>query len=304
MIVLLQAAAVLTVIFSFVTALDIPHRNIELFSHFRLQYFVASVLLMLLFAFMGSYLYAGVLAVTAVFNATYILPWYYSGVSVADGPLLKLMHANVLSSNTEYSRLIELVEFEKPDLFFLQEVTPQWVAGTRQLLEEYPYTHIEARDRHFGIAAFSKLPFDSVRNIDSPPLGHPTIVATITFNNESLTIISSHPTTPVGRFSYNARNKQLESFAEPVNRIAGNVVLLGDFNSSTWCAHFRKLEVSTGLKSVRRGFGILPSWPTYLPFAMIPIDHALVSDGISVSDVRTGMRIGSDHLPLVITLTL
>ncbi|NQV86038.1 MAG: endonuclease/exonuclease/phosphatase family protein [Woeseiaceae bacterium] len=234
----------------------------------------------------------------------FVLPWYFSKTPVVDGPSLKLLHVNVLSSNTEYDRLITLIEIEKPDLIFLQEVTPEWVAGTERLLEEYPHAHVEVRRRNFGTAAFSKLPFDSIRHIDSPPLAHPTIVATMTFNTEPLTIISSHPTTPIKRFSYHARNEQLESIAERANQVVGKVILLGDFNSSLWCSHFRKLKASTGLRNVRQGFGILPSWPTYLPFAMIPIDHALVSDGISVSDVRTGMRIGSDHLPLVITLTL
>lgn len=304
MIRILQAAAVLTVLFSFVTALDIRHHSIELFSHFRLQYFAVSILLLIAFAFLMHYAWVAALLVTVLFNASFVLPWYISDIPTAKGTPLKLIHVNVYSGNRQSDRLVALVEFEQPDLVFLQEVTPDLLAGTKLLLEDYPYTYSVPSAGNFGIAVFAKIPFAKVEHVDSPPLAHPTLVATLVIDDEPLTIVSSHPTIPMGRPRYDARNEQLQSVAELVLGISGKTVLLGDFNASTWDRHFRQLEASTGLRNVRRGFGVLPTWPTYLPFAMIPIDHALVSDGISVTDARTGMRIGSDHLPLIVTLAL
>jgi endonuclease/exonuclease/phosphatase (EEP) superfamily protein YafD len=301
---LLQAAAVITVVFSLLTGLDIPHYAIELFSHFRLQYFVASLLLLGVFLYLGNRLYIGALIIIAAFNASLVFPWYYADKDPARDTTIKLIHANVHSSSTEYQRLVDFIALEQPDIFFLQEVNAAWVAGTHALLADYPYSYIEPREGNFGIAAFSRLPFDSIGHVDSPPLNHPTIFATLKTDKTPVTFISSHPTIPVNKELYAARNAQLTSITALVGKTPGKLVLLGDFNASIWDVQFRRLESTTGLKNVRRGFGILPSWPTFMPFAMIPIDHALVSQDISVMDARTGKNIGSDHLPLIVTLSL
>ena len=87
-------------------------------------------------------------------------------------------------------------------------------------------------------------------------------------------------------------------------QVSGKLVLLGDFNASVWDPQLVDFQKTTGLHNTRAGFGIAPSWPTFMPFAMIPIDHAFVSNGIGVLETRTGTRIGSDHLPLVVSITL
>jgi endonuclease/exonuclease/phosphatase (EEP) superfamily protein YafD len=300
----IQVAAILTVVFSFMSRLDTAHHSIALLAHFRLQYFALSVALLICCVLLRHFAFAGALALTAAFNAKFVLPWYLARVPVADGAPLKFIHVNVWSGNTHYDRLCDLVDKEQPDLIFLQEVTDEWIAGTSQLLEKYPYTYLEPRLGNFGVAVYSRVPFASVRHVDSPPLDYPILVATILIHDEPLTFISAHPTIPVGRRLFEIRKEQLKGVAELVQQVSGKRVLLGDFNTSLWESQFRRLESTTGLKNVRCGFGILPSWPVFLPFAMIPIDHALVSHDLGIADVRTGRRIGSDHLPLVVTLVV
>ena len=301
---LLQAAAVVTILFSVVTSFDFVHRYIELYSHFRPQYFAASLLLLIVFTVSRSPVYAILLLVTTAFNASYVLPWYFGVTRVESDNTIKLLHANVYATNDQYERLFKLIEKERPDVIFLQEVTQKWRDATLRLRGAYPHNYVEAREGSFGIAMFSRLALDSIAHVDSPPLDYPTIVATMTVNNQALTLINTHPTIPMSRLQYEARNEQLGSIAALANRAAGAVVLTGDLNASVWSRNYRKLEASTGLRNTRRGFGILPTWPTFLPFAMIPIDHALVSDSIGVVDTRTGARIGSDHLPLIVEIAV
>jgi endonuclease/exonuclease/phosphatase (EEP) superfamily protein YafD len=83
-------------------------------------------------------------------------------------------------------------------------------------------------------------------------------------------------------------------------------ICVGDLNITPWSPYYRDFVERTNLADVGKGFGILPSWPTFLLFKwlMLPLDHCLVSDDIRVADVKTGESNGSDHLPLIVELEL
>ncbi len=301
---LLQAAAVLTIAFSLLTLLPYDHFLLQLFTHFRLQYLVAALLFAVAFALLRETRFAVALAATAALNAAFVLPWYFDRLPVADGARVKLLQANVLSSNTERHKLLEFIGEEQPDVIALQEVTRAWEATLHALADDYPHSLIESRDDNFGIAILSRLPFTAVTAVDAPPLGYPTIIADIDVDGRALRIINAHPTIPISRALYDSRNRQLENLVELVRLSRGPRVLVGDFNVTMWDLNYRSLEARSGLRNGRRGFGLAPTWPTFLPIAMIPIDHVLVSSDIGVAGLRTGPRIGSDHLPLIISLAL
>jgi len=301
---LLQAAAVVTVVFSLVSAVPLNHFAVQLFTHFRLQYLAVSVLLLLLLAAIRQPAYAAAMLLTVVLNSTFVLPWYTGTQDGHGEAALTIVQANVLSTNDKYEKVSEMLESEKPDLVVFQEVSPHWLMALAELRTEYPHSYAEARDGNFGIAMFSKVPLVSVTHVDSPPLAHPTVIAKLRLGEQLLNLVATHPTIPVSRELYNARNIQLDSLHEVLERLDGPVVLMGDLNASMWDLNYRAFEARSGLRNARTGFGVAPTWPTFMPFAMIPIDHVMVSDDIEVRDVHAGPRIGSDHRPLIVTLSL
>jgi len=303
---LLEAAAAVTALLSVATFANQLHRYLEQFSHFRLQYlFVAAALAAILYALRSRRWALLMLGITAI-NAVPISAWYLTDAraSAPEHSKIKLLLANVYSRNDDTQPLLDLVIAENADIVFLQEVTHRWNQALSALRDPYQYSLIIPRNDNFGIATFSRHPFVSAQVLQSPPFKHPTLKVELDIDGKTVTFVTTHPMPPVGRVGFDSRNEQLADIATTMNAIDGPRVLIGDLNTTMWAHHYQTLIAQTGLVNAKSGFGVLPSWPTQLPFAMIPIDQCLLSSDFAVRDVRTGPRIGSDHLPLIVEVTL
>ena len=301
--VFIKLAAIVTAVFSVATFFGQLHRLVEQFSHFRMQYLAIALILAVLLVLLRYRSWALFMFAIVIINTLPVAPWYMGpGASGESG--FKILHANVYADNDDARRLIELIAAEQPDLVFLQEINERWVADLAGLSAGYPFRHVEARADKFGIAVFARKPPVNVDTIVTPPNGYPSLRLTMNVAGNPLTVMSTHATSPIGRARIDARNAQLASIGAQLAGIVGPRILIGDLNTSMWSHQHALLVSTTGLRNARRGFGVLPTWPAQLPIAMIPIDHCLVSEEISVLELKTGTRIGSDHLPLIVTLAL
>ena len=118
-------------------------------------------------------------------------------------------------------------------------------------------------------------------------------------NGKKFRLLGTHPAPPVNKELLDFRNDQIQEIGDFKVKQSVPVILAGDLNITMWSSYYQKFIEDTGLKNARKGFGILPSWPTMLSVMMIPLDHFLYSPEFKVIDIRTAGSIGSDHLPVI-----
>jgi endonuclease/exonuclease/phosphatase (EEP) superfamily protein YafD len=287
---------------------------LELLSHFRLQYFLLSLVLLvpLLLTRRRTAILIALFCVALL--STPILPWYNPFNRSAAAGELRVLTANINTQNRSYEKVLTMVREENPDIAVFLEVDDTWVAQLQSLKDILPYDFGQANPYNFGIAVYSRLPLDNAAIDFFGTERNPSILANLAVEGKPISLIAAHPFPPVRRSFFHARNLQLDRIDQYVQQLETPVLLLGDLNITMWSPYYKRFVKNTGLQNARRGFGVLPTWPmpgTYaaLPdllhrLLQIPIDHCLVSSDIRVAAVHTGRDVDSDHLPLIADLVL
>lgn len=281
------------------------HWTFDLASQFRSQYcwglFAAAVVLVCV----GQWLLAGIAATLLMCHAATLLPFYAPSARIRPGTeTIRFLSINVRRGNDQHARIVDFVRDVRPEVAIFLEVDDEWELALSELGDLLPHSRVEARLDSRGIAVFSRIPLVDTQVLTLSD-DVPAIRATVVVGKAQLNLFGVHPYPPISRRMSELRDRQLLTLSKYVAEIAGERVAIGDFNMTSWSPTFSQFQDQTGLRDTRLGRGVQSTWPAWLPALLrIPIDHCLVSTGLEVVSRRAGPNVGSDHLPIVVELSV
>ncbi|MGD2044321.1 MAG: endonuclease/exonuclease/phosphatase family protein [Acidimicrobiia bacterium] len=280
---------------------------LDVLANFRAQYVVALAVFGLIIM-MSRWRKTGyaVLGVALV-NLIVVLPLYIGAPAEArvEADTIRVMSFNLLSTNEQYSDVIDYIGAVDPDLVFLHEASRPWEVAMESSDLDYEIIRPRSEDLIFGTLVL-------VRGQDVTGVSHgfaasaPRAV-TLEYTpfgwEQQLSVLSTHPLAPTDQERADLRDAQLAFAGDWAADRSGSFIVVGDFNATPWSSPFRALMRSADLLNSQTGFGLQPSFPTTSNLLLrVPIDHLLHSEALEVTGRQLGPALGSDHFPLVVDL--
>lgn len=273
---------------------------LELFVHFRPWY----VLLLLVGAgcagWLGRRVWAGVMLAGALLNLVLVAPaWRGSFDRETGSTRVRVVVFNLSLRNGNVAQVTRFLAQLRADAAVLLEVGPQWREPLASLRAVYAHQLVRERDDPFGIALLSAHPCAPCDEIQEEGMT-PALLGRLALRDRHLWVAGVHAVPPLSGEWMRERDRYLRNMSQRLAALAGSRVLAGDFNTTPWAPGYRELRAA----GLHDGGRALASWPAFLPFPVIPIDHVLVSKELRVLSKRRGPPLGSDHYPIVVELAL
>lgn len=212
-------------------------------------------------------------------------------------PSFEIGQFNVYHGNPTPETAISEIQHQNVDILTIQELNSNWGSIVDSLLGTvYPYS-IEAPwdSCCYGIGLYSKYPILDYEVIDLESA--PVIVAKLDVEGFPIVLYSLHTRPPAFPNQTSERNRQLKAVADMAGSESLNTIVLGDFNVVPWDGVFKSFLEDGNLNPVRDGFQA--TYPMYLGFPLIPIDHITYSGNLVPTSCETVAISGSDHMGLV-----
>jgi endonuclease/exonuclease/phosphatase (EEP) superfamily protein YafD len=215
---------------------------------------------------------------------------------------LKVQLINVWSGNTDYEKVQTYIKTETADILIIVELTPSWAQAMNPLKSNFVEWREDVRTDNFGLGIYSKVPLINIQTHEWSETGHPSFSMEIVQNGKKVNLIATHPYPPKHPNGLILRTEHFENMTQFINEMEGPIILMGDLNCSPYSPHFKTLLAETDLSDSRKGYGIQATWPALFLSVSYPIDHALMSREFRVINRDNGPKIGSDHLPIILTV--
>lgn len=283
---------------------------LDLFAHFRVQYAGLLLLASLLALALGHLRWMIVAIALLVLELVWLGRAVVAEVPASDGPLLRLAHFNVLSSNDAYAAALQWLTESEAELVLWEEVSPGWAAALGRA-PGYQALVMLAREDNFGLAILAR-EGSAVEVVSSEVVmfaGLPAVALRLRHHGRPLALLGLHTLPPMSARHAATRDAQLLAAARwsATEQAAGYVtVVLGDFNATPFSVGVAPLR-TTGLRDSLTASGLLRagSWPA-LPWPLRPfaiaIDHCWHDARLVTRERTVGPALGSDHRPLQVTL--
>ncbi len=288
----------------------------NLFSHFPAQFALFFAITLLYYLKKKAYLQTALSALFLVLNLLTLSPYIIQSSMASHEQLaqrseqteLKLMQINLLYHNTDFARISKGIKDKSPDLIAFEEINDKVRKGIdkERGLDNYPYSIVVPNESEkTEIALFSKRPFQTYSILSINKNGDRSIIAKIGLQNKkSLTVVVMHPRPPVSPKHLARQEKQLQSVIDIRKELGESVLVMGDLNTTPWAYPYKNFVSKMGLVDPRVGRGLLPTWPSFAPVLLIPIDHILASPDIRINKIELADFNGSDHLPLFVDCSI
>jgi endonuclease/exonuclease/phosphatase (EEP) superfamily protein YafD len=221
----------------------------------------------------------------------------------ADGPILRVLTANLLVGRAAGAGLVELVRRTGADMLFLQELSGDAVtrlsrAGLNELLpNEMPDI---SGHRHRGSGIYARYPLRDGLAIGPSVVSQPTARLELP-SGRSVQLVCVHPHPPSPPWSPLAASRWRSELAALPPPGDPPVIIAGDFNATLDHAQFRRLlRLGHVDAASQAGHGLVPTWgpePSGRP-ALLTIDHVLIDPRCAVLATAAHPLPGSDHRAL------
>lgn len=231
--------------------------------------------------------------------------WRQRVPTSCDGERLRLVQFNAWKDNPATPSAARWIRLVNPDLVLVEEArnaTPLPVL----LRDRYPFQQSCIGPSLCSTLILAKrAPLASGGLAQGDPENRSALSAAwMRFNSPvgAFTVVAAHLGRPWPFPRFEGDRAALIRFIR--TQSPATTVLAGDFNLPDWTFQLRRLEAGLGLE--RRSHA-LRSWPAILsdrpnPMPLLPIDHVFAGHAWTVTDVRRGPFLGSDHYPLVVDL--
>lgn len=251
-----------------------------------------------------------------VIHSTKIAPYFLGKKIVPDierqenqKSSVKILIANVLITNRNADKLLEIIKKYNPDVILAMEVNDWWVKQLRVLEKDYPYQMEHPLDNAYGMALYSKL---TLKNVEKKFLKHsdvPSFHVIMTMpSGQDFSFHGVHPVAPIPSKKYPDNLNEKEVALAKVGSIVAErnlpSIVAGDFNDVSWSRTTRFFEDEGDLRNVRLGRGLYNSYNANSFIKRWPLDHFFVTEEFRLKELKRLESFGSDHFPMVANFVL